>query len=95
MELPLVTREDLEKAKEEIISKVTESLNEAFLKSREEEYLTTEEVCKILNVCAKQFKKYRDDRRISYTRFGRKIYVKRSDLNAFMEEYRIKRRQWH
>lgn len=94
MELPLVTKDDLEKAKEEIISKVKESLNEAFLRSREEEYLTTEEVCRILNVCPKQFKKYRDDRRISFTQFGRKIYVKRSDLNTFMDEYRVGRRKW-
>ena len=55
-----------------------------------EEYLDTARVCKELNISAKTFYKYRViDRSIPYIQRGRKIYVKRSDLDAFMEKNRI------
>ena len=37
----------------------------------------------------KQFQKYRNERRIAFSQFGRKIYVKRSDLDRFLESHRI------
>ncbi len=94
MELPLVTKDDLEKAKDEIVDRVKECIADAILKSKGEEFLTTGEVCKILGVCSKQLKKYRDDRRIAFTQLGRKIYIQRCDLLAFMEDYKIKRKSW-
>lgn len=55
-----------------------------------EEYLDTAQVCRELNISAKTFYKYRViDRSIPYIQRGRKIYVKRSDLDAFMERNRI------
>lgn len=55
-----------------------------------EEYLDTARVCQELNISAKTFYNYRVvDRSIPYIQRGRKIYVKRSDLDAFMEKNRI------
>lgn len=57
-----------------------------------EELLSSEEVKKVLGISAKTWQKYRDERRIPFSQFGRKIYVKKADLDAFMEEHKIKGR---
>lgn len=57
------------------------------------EWLTSEEARKILAVSAKTWQLYRDKRIIPFSQFGRKIYVKRTDLEAFMEEHKIKGRR--
>lgn len=57
-----------------------------------EEWLSSEEVKKILGVSAKTWQKYRNERRIPFSQFGRKIYVKKANLDAFMEEHKIKGR---
>lgn len=57
-----------------------------------EELLSSEEVMKVLGVSAKTWQKYRNERRIPFSQIGRKIYVKRTDLDAFMEEHKIKGR---
>ena len=47
---------------------------------------------KMLNISQKTWQTYRDERRIPFSQFGRKIYVKRSDLEKFMEEHYINAR---
>lgn len=54
------------------------------------EWLSSEEVKKILGVSAKTWQKYRNERRIPFSQFGRKIYVKRSDLEDFINSHCIK-----
>lgn len=44
---------------------------------------------KMLGVSKSTWQTYRDQRRIPFSQFGRKIYVKRADLNAFMHEHYI------
>lgn len=76
--------EDLRKVMHEILEEYQESqMNE------KEDYLTTDEVVQILNISKKTFRRYRDMRLIPYVQRGRKIYVKRSDLDAFQEANRI------
>ena len=58
----------------------------------EEEYLSSKQVCKELNVCARTFQRYHDEKRIAFIQKGRKICVKRSDLEAFQEANRIEAR---
>jgi DNA binding domain, excisionase family len=53
------------------------------------EYYTSAEVRKKLGISPKTWQTYRDERRIAFVQFGRKIYVKKSDLDAFMEEHKI------
>lgn len=57
-----------------------------------EEWLSSEEVKSILGVSAKTWQKYRNEKRIPFSQFGRKIYVKKADLDAFMENHKIKGR---
>ena len=55
----------------------------------QEEYLDTTCVCEVLHISTKTFQKYRRERRIPFIQRGRKIYVKRSDLDAFQNANRI------
>ena len=58
-----------------------------------EEYLDTARVCEELHISTQTFRKYRKLRRIPFIQRGRKIYVKRSDLDAFQEANRIAARR--
>ena len=58
-----------------------------------EEYLDTTRVCEELHISTQTFRKYRKQRRIPFIQRGRKIYVKRSDLDAFQEANRIAARR--
>jgi len=54
-----------------------------------EQYLSGKQVCQELNISSRTFQRYRDQHRIPFIQRGRKIYVKRSDLDAFQEANRI------
>lgn len=60
--------------------------------AEKDEWLNSKEVRKRLAVSAKTWQTYRDERRIPFSQFGRKIYVKKGDLDAFMEKNRINSR---
>lgn len=79
--------EDLRTVMHEILEEYQESHTED-----PEEYLPTEEVIKILHISTKTFHRYWDMRLIPFIQRGRKIYVKRSDLDAFQEANRIENR---
>ena len=79
--------EDLRTVMHEILVEYQESHAED-----PEEYLPTEEVIKILHISTKTFHRYREMRLIPFIQRGRKIYVKRSDLDAFQEANRIENR---
>lgn len=51
------------------------------------QWIESTDVRKILGVSQKCWKNYRDKRVIKFSQFGRKIFVKRADLDAFMEKY--------
>lgn len=64
-------------------------------KSEEEvsnQWIESTQVRKILGISAKTWQTYRDERRIPFSQFGRKIYVKQSDLESFMQEHYINSR---
>ena len=79
--------EDLRTVMHEILVEYQESHAED-----PEEYLPTEEVIKILHISTKTFHRYREMRLIPFIQRGRKIYVKRSDLDTFQEANRIENR---
>lgn len=56
------------------------------------EWLTSEEARKVLAVSAKTWQQYRDKRIIPFSQFGRKIYVRRTDLDDFMRNHEIRAR---
>ncbi len=49
------------------------------------DWLTTEETCKLLKVSKRTLQKYRDELIIPYTQLNRKIYFKRDDIQKMLE----------
>ncbi len=61
-----------------------------------EEYLGCKQVCQELGISARTFQRYRDEYRIPFIQKGRKIYVKRSDFDAFLEaNWKFRRKVIH
>lgn len=58
-----------------------------------EEYLSTKMVCSTLGISTRTFQRWRDENRIPFIQRGRKIYVKRSDLDTFQDANRIEARR--
>lgn len=54
------------------------------------QWIESEEARKMLGVSPKTWQNYRDSRVIPFSQFGRKIYVRRADINAFLEGHLIK-----
>ncbi|MBO7476892.1 MAG: helix-turn-helix domain-containing protein [Salinivirgaceae bacterium] len=54
------------------------------------EWIESEEARRILGISKTTWQLYRDQRLIPFSQFGRKIYVKRADLNAFMNQHYLK-----
>ena len=53
------------------------------------EWIESSVARKVLGVSKSTWQSYRDQRKIPFSQFGRKIYVKRADLDAFMKEHYI------
>ncbi|MBR5593355.1 MAG: helix-turn-helix domain-containing protein [Bacteroidaceae bacterium] len=68
----------------EKVDRLCESLSINKEKAKED-YLDSEEVMRTLGICRKTWQNYRDKKIIPYTKISRKIYVKRSDLEKFMQ----------
>lgn len=77
---------------EELTSEI-KSLKSILQEKNEEEvnnqWIESVQARKLLGVSAKTWQTYRDERRIPFSQFGRKIYVKREYLNSFMESHYI------
>lgn len=77
---------------QEILTKL-ESVENILTKKSENEinnqWIESTEARKMLKVSIKTWQTYRDERRIPFSQFGRKIYVKRADLEKFMEQHYI------
>ena len=72
----------LQKVKETLQTKSENEINSMWLESTEAR--------KMLGVSAKTWQDYRDKRVIPFSQFGRKIYVRRADIEAFLEKHYIK-----
>ena len=75
---------------------ITASLNEIkeLIKGKakeevEAQWIESEEARKMLGVSSKTWQTYRDSRVIPFSQFGRKIYVKRADLEKFLQDCRV------
>lgn len=53
------------------------------------EWIESDEARKLLGVSLKTWQNYRDQRLIPFSQIGRKIYVNRADLDAFLRKHRI------
>jgi len=64
-------------------------LPETIRRATQKKWLSTEEVCEILNVSRRHLQHLRDTGQIPYSQHGRKIYFKSEDLEEFFEEHYI------
>lgn len=53
-------------------------------------WVESTEARKILGVSAKTWQDYRDKRVIPFSQYGRKIYVRRADIEAFLQKHFVK-----
>ena len=53
------------------------------------EWIESDEARKLLGVSPKTWQNYRNQRLIPFSQIGRKIYVNRDDLDAFLSKHRI------
>lgn len=71
------------------IEAAIQEIKSAIFSSKEEEiqsqWLESEEARKQLNVSKKTWQQYRNRKALPFSQFGRKIYVKRSDIEAFLQ----------
>lgn len=74
-------KSDLQELKELVRAKSDEELNSQWIESTQARQL--------LGVSQKTWQGYRDRRIIPFTQVGRKIFVKRADLNKFMQDHYI------
>ena len=74
------------KEKLEEISSLVINRNAGELNS---EWIESATARKMLGVSQATWQTYRDQRKIPFSQFGRKIYVKRADLEAFMQAHYI------
>ena len=82
------------------LSEITLELREvkSLLKAKSEDeigqqWMESSKARQRLGVSPKTWQTYRDERRIPFSQFGRKIYVKKADLDAFMESHYIGAKQ--
>lgn len=73
--------EGIGEIKELLSNKTAEELNSQWIESGKARQM--------LGVSQKTWQTYRDKRIIPFSQFGRKIYVKRADLEAFMDKHYI------
>lgn len=71
------------------IEAAIQEIKSAIFNKHEEEiqsqWLESEEARKQLNVSKKTWQQYRNRKALPFSQFGRKIYVKRSDIEAFLQ----------
>ena len=71
------------------LDRLAEMIETRNVSDRNAEWLESEAARKLLGVSPKTWQNYRDQRVIPFSQIGRKIYVNRSDLDAFLRSHRI------
>lgn len=72
----------LEEMKDMLVDRNRQDVND--------EWLTSAEARMMLGVSQKTWQAYRDNRVIPFSQVGRKIYVRRGDIETFMLNHKIK-----
>ncbi len=90
------SRKDVVIASQEVIDQILRieekvDIIYATLSTREQSdvILTGEEARKMLNVCPATWQKMRDNRKIAFSQVGRKIYVRKSDVEEYLRIHLI------
>lgn len=82
----------------DFLSKIEQDVKELKMilrqKSEQEisdQWIESVKIPKVLGISRKTWQTYRDKRLIPFSQIGSKIYVKRTDLEEFMNEHRIEK----
>lgn len=84
--LPKATLEEITSSLDE----VKELIKGKALEEAKARWVESDEARKMLGVSPKTWQTYRDTRALPFSQFGRKIYVKQADLDAFLESHSIR-----
>lgn len=71
------------------LDRLAEMIENRNVSDRDAEWLESEAARKLLGVSPKTWQNYRDQRVISFSQIGRKIYVNRADLDTYLRRHRI------
>lgn len=80
---------------EELLAGLRELKDLVLGKAKEEvekQWLESEEARELLGVSPKTWQNWRDGRMLPFVQFGRKIWVKRADVDAFLESNYVRGR---
>ena len=80
MDLKLIDKKDIR----ELNKKLTEIQKDN--KLLKEEWMSGEEACEFLNVSKKSLQRYRDAGKLAYSRAGRAVRYKKSDILNFLNK---------
>lgn len=85
---------------QDFLNNIEANINElkAILKVKSEseinsQWIPSVKIPKILGISLKSWQEYRNRRLLSFSQIGSKIYVKRSDLEKFMNDHYIEAKQ--
>lgn len=76
----------------EMLCELRDTLQARAVEELNAQWIESTEARKMLGVSAKTWQDYRDRRVLPFSQYGRKIYVRRSDLEAFLLSHRIERK---
>jgi len=84
----------IEKEKLEMITSDLNEIKEAIQTKKEDDisssFIESKKIPNLLGISLKTWQTYRDKGQIPFIQFGSKIWVKRSDLEAFMNSHYVK-----
>lgn len=87
--LPQAEWEDIK----DMLHEVKETLQTKSAEEINSQWVESTEARKMLGVSSKTWQDYRDKRVIPFSQFGRKIYVRRADIETFLQQHYIKARK--
>ena len=88
LKVAVVPQEFLDRMEQEILE-IKQFIRKKTEEERGGEYNESVKVPKILNVSRKTFQEWRNRKLLNFVQIGHKIYIKRSDLEDFMEAHKI------
>jgi len=91
MKVVVTTQEELEELINKSIERAFKKLMPTAIRlAKQKEWLTTDEVMKLLSISRRHIQYLRDNRRIIFHQEGRTIRYHIDDLNEYMKKNRIK-----
>ena len=77
----------------DLLKEVKDTLQTKSDEDMKSQWIESTTARKMLGVSAKTWQDYRDKRVIPFSQFGRKIYARRADIEAFLQQHYIKARK--